>query len=127
MSQIIDLLGWIFGAGGIVSLFMYYNATKRLKVAEADKLTAEARLAEATADKGVIDNYETMITRYEKYINTLDDRFQLQKKLFDQQIKLFQERLDITTNKVSDLEKQLAQSSTIVCYELDCKLRRTKE
>lgn len=120
---LLETLVFIFGGGTLGSLLLFFNANKKLKNAEADKATAEARFQNALADKGVIDNYEVLIERYEKYIISSDKKFEDYKKMTDKQIdSLLKEFVDIK-QKYKEIEDRQKANQKFMCYKIDCQIR----
>jgi len=62
-----EIWQWIFGAGGLVSIFLYYRQTRRLK-------TAEAKSAEIEAVQKVIDSLQKRLDDQEMQIEKLQFR-----------------------------------------------------
>ena len=126
LNSIAEFLGWVFGAGGLASFFLYRKANDRAKNAEADKIAAEARLASAEADRGVIDNYEKLITRYESYAVTSDTKYDKMKEYYDKRIDMLEAQLEANTKQLKAFEEELTATKKFVCYNMDCTTRRSK-
>lgn len=119
-SGILETLVFIFGSGTVGSMLLFWRANKKSKNAEAAKMEAEARLASAQADKGVIDNYEALIVRYEKYIETSDKKFEDLREITDKQISVLTSKIILVENKNKEIEKQQRSNTKWLCFNAEC-------
>ncbi len=116
---LLEILVFVFGTGTLGSLILFFKANKKLKNAEADKATAEARLASAQADKGVIDNYEMLIERYEKLSAASEKRYEDFKSTTDDKITFLE-------GKVKEIEERQKANQKFMCYKIDCNIRERR-
>lgn len=99
------------GGGGLVYIVNY---------------TEMKRKAGAEADRGVIDNYEVMIERYEKYIANQEQRYEQLEKFHNQRYDELEKRQNENSKKITDLENQIFSNKKFICYDLACKIRQSK-
>ena len=88
ITAIVSLAG-AFGGGSII----YWRATRKAKVAEADKTTTEARLAEADFAEKILQKYEQGI------LARMDSGDAVRKKEFELLIEKIDRRFDAIGNE----------------------------
>ena len=88
ITAIVSLIG-AFGGGSII----YWRATRKAKVAEADKTTTEARLAEADFAEKILQKYEQGI------LARMDSGDAVRKKEFELLIEKIDRRFDAIGNE----------------------------
>ena len=88
ITAIVSLAG-AFGGGSLI----YWRATRKAKVAEADKTTTEARLAEADFAEKILQKYEQGI------LARMDSGDAVRKKEFELLIEKIDRRFDAIGNE----------------------------
>lgn len=130
---ILEILGYIFGAGGLFSLIAYFKQNKQLKIKEVEladvnvKLAAaNVKLTDATAETSIVENYEKLIDRLESTITSQDERIEKIESFHERRYQELSKQLDINTTKIKELSKKINADKPFICYDLNCKVRKNK-
>ena len=83
-----------------------------------------ARKVNAEADKGVIDNYETMIERYEKFISNQEIRYTQTEEFHNSRYTTLKQQLDDNTTRIKELSNKINTDKPFLCYDMECKVRK---
>lgn len=131
--NIVEILGYIFGAGGMFSIFAYFKQNKQLKIKEVEladvnvKLAAaNVKLTDATAETSIVENYEKLVDRLESTITSQDERIEKIESFHERRYQELSKQLDINTTKIKELSKKINANKPFICYDLNCKVRKNK-
>lgn len=123
-GNVLEALGWIFGAGGVFSLIIYFRQNRQLKDAEVELATANVKLANAQADNTITDNYEKLIDRLESTIESQDKRLSQSDEFHEKRYQELSKQLDMNTEKIKELNKKINEDKPFICYDLSCQVRK---
>lgn len=102
------VIGFV-GGGGLIYIFNHKGMSRKVN---------------AEADKGVIDNYEVMIERYEKFISNQEIRYTQTEEFHNARYLTLKQQLDENTIKIQELYTKINTDKPFLCYDLECKVRK---
>lgn len=115
-----------FGATSIVSILLYRGANKRVKYAEAALKEEEVKLKVTENEKGVVDNYERLVTRLEGVISGQDSKYEKMEAFHQERYEYLNRRQSDNEEKVRALTLKIEKEKVFLCTDLNCKVRKRK-
>ncbi|MFV0391309.1 MAG: hypothetical protein ACK5KP_05420 [Paludibacteraceae bacterium] len=126
-NDVLQVLMWIFGAGGLISFIAYFRQNRHLKDKEVELAAANVKIANAQADSAVADNYEKILTRMESTIEMQDKRLAQSDEFHEKRYQELSKQLDMNTEKIKELNKKIIEDKQFICYDLSCQLRKKQK
>ncbi|GEM_PF-2600458 len=138
VDAFITIFGLLFGTGGAIFSFIYWNENKQLKKNEVKKeqYQAESTYIEnldkaAEFFKEAVEFQKNQMNEMEKYHNDRYSHLEETIKLFKEQVELYrdqtaQNQVKIKTldSTVKSLQKQITENQPLICFDKSCLTRQ---
>lgn len=116
----------VFGTTSVISIVLYRGANKRVKYAEAALMEEEVKIKVTENEKGVVDNYERLVTRLETIISGQDFKYEKMEAFHQERYEFLSKRQEENEEKVRVLTLKIEKEKVLICTDLTCNVRKRK-